>query len=180
MDQKKRLNQTITLVGSHYNRQKAVQYADTYWNSYNPQYQRFEDDCTSFISQCLFAGGIPMVFTKNRNTGWWYRRVDGKRDSWSFSWSVANSLYNYLLAKRSTGLQTVKVEDAKQLELGDVICYDWEGDGRWNHNVIVTRFDDQGDPLVNAHTFNSRHRHWYYQDSPAWTTQTRYAFFHIV
>ncbi|MFL6556136.1 MAG: amidase domain-containing protein, partial [Bacillus sp. (in: firmicutes)] len=36
-----------------YNRLKAVQYAERWWNSYNPAYKKFENDCTNFISQCL-------------------------------------------------------------------------------------------------------------------------------
>lgn len=50
--------------------------------------------------------------------------------------------------------------------IGDVICYDWEGDGRFNHNTIVTAYDADGQPLVNAHTQNSLHRRWEYRDSP--------------
>lgn len=71
------------------------------------------------------------------------------------------------------------VGSAGELLLGDVICYDWEGDGRFNHNTIVTAYDADGQPLVNAHTQNSLHRRWEYRDSPAWTPQTRYVFFRI-
>lgn len=166
------------IVKSGYNRAKAVEYADTHWNRYNPYFRRFEVDCTSFVSQCLLAGGIPMEMSNNRSKGWWYLRRDGgKRDLWSYSWAVAHALFWYLNNKRS---RAVRVERADQLQLGDVICYDWEGDGRWNHNTIVTRFDGSGQPLVNAHTFNSRHRYWEYKDSPAWTPRMKYAFFHIL
>lgn len=43
-----------------YERMKAVQYAERWWNEFNPRYHKFTDDCTNFISQCLHAGGIPM------------------------------------------------------------------------------------------------------------------------
>lgn len=36
-----------------YNRLEAVKYAERWWNSFNPEYRRFEDDCTNYISQCL-------------------------------------------------------------------------------------------------------------------------------
>ena len=42
-----------------YNRQAAVQYANTWWNSNNPAYPVFDVDCTNYISQCLRAGGHP-------------------------------------------------------------------------------------------------------------------------
>lgn len=63
--------------------------------------------------------------------------------------------------------------------MGDVICYDFEGDGRWNHTTIVVAKDADGMPLVNANTYNSRMRYWAYEDSTAYTPNMKYAFFHI-
>jgi cell wall-associated NlpC family hydrolase len=155
-----------------YNRERAVAYANTYWNSHNPAFRFFRtDDCTNFISQCLYAGGFPMVGGRDRAKGWWYRQ--GRPDNWSYSWAVANSFYWFL---RSRAQQVLRVED---LQLGDVICYDFEGDGRWNHSAIVTYKDENGQAYVNAHTNNSQYRYWPYQDSAAWTPRIKYAFFHI-
>ncbi len=185
-----RNNQVITVnknppskggsVSAGYDRMKAVQYAEMHWNAPNSNYIYFpQDDCTNFASQCLHAGGIPMEFSNRRDRGWWYRRRGGRQDNWSYSWTVAHSFYRYLKSGSSGGLRTREVQSPEQLQPGDVICYDWEGDGRWNHNVIVTNFDPNGAPLVNAHTANSRQRYWEYKDSPAWTPRTKYAFFHI-
>lgn len=63
--------------------------------------------------------------------------------------------------------------------MGDVICYDFEGDGRWNHTTIVVAKDADGMPLVNANTYNSRMRYWAYEDSTAYTPNMKYTFFHI-
>ncbi|MFC4075857.1 amidase domain-containing protein [Salinithrix halophila] len=161
-------------AGTGYNRMQAVQYAETWWNGANPRYRKFTDDCTNFISQCLHAGGIPMDFSRRRDSGWWYR---GSRENWSYSWTVAHSLVNWLTKGRTARAR--QVEDPRQLTPGDVICYDWEGDGRWQHNTIVTALDPAGMPLVNAHTVNSRHRYWDYRDSHAWTPKIRYRFFRI-
>ncbi|GAE48034.1 hypothetical protein JCM21738_5090 [Mesobacillus boroniphilus JCM 21738] len=43
--------------GFKYDRLKAVQYAERWWNDYNPAYKKFEVDCTNYISQCLHQGG---------------------------------------------------------------------------------------------------------------------------
>ncbi|MNN92744.1 putative amidase domain protein [compost metagenome] len=67
-----------------------------------------------------------------------------------------------------------------ELDIGDVICYSWDGDGRYGHSTIVTGFDPGGMPLVNAHTVNSRNRYWDYSDSYAWTERTQYRFYHIL
>jgi hypothetical protein len=157
-----------------YNRLKAVQYAERWWNSYNPAYIKFENDCTNFISQCLHQGGAPMRGYPNRTIGWWLR---GKNYSWS--WAVANALKVYLETSK-TGLRAREVNSPDQLLLGDVICYDFQGNGRFDHNTIVTGKDANGMPLVNAHTYNSRQRYWAYEDSSAYTPNIQYKFFSIV
>lgn len=157
-----------------YNRLKAVQYAERWWNSYNPAYKKFENDCTNFISQCLHVGGAPMRGYPNRGAGWWLRS-----SNWSYSWTVAHSLRLYL-ANSKSGLRAREVGSPDELLLGDVICYDFEGDGRFNHNTIVTGKDAYGMPLVNAHTYNSRMRYWAYEDSSAYTPNIKYKFFTIV
>lgn len=156
-----------------YDRLAAVKYAEHWWNSYNPAYQKFDVDCTNYISQCLRAGGAPMHGMPMRDKGWWYQT-----NNWSYSWAVAHSLRWYLSGS-SEGLQGKEVESATDLYPGDVICYDFQGDGRWDHNTIVVTKDANGMPLVNAHTDNSRHRYWSYEDSTAWTPQIQYKFFQI-
>jgi len=156
-----------------YDRLAAVQYAERWWNSYNPQYRKFEVDCTNYVSQCLRAGGAPMRGAPNRNQGWWY-----SGSNWSYSWAVAHSLRWYL-AGSTQGLTGTEVDSPAELQPGDVICYDFEGDGRWNHNTIVVAKDAYGMPLVNAHTSNSRQRYWSYEDSTAYTPNIQYKFFRI-
>lgn len=170
-----------------YNRMNAKAYADRWWNGYNPAFPAFPVDCTNFISQCLFAGGAPMNYTNNRNRGWWFdqnlwvaraRQRAWTAEPWSYSWAVAHSLYWYLRTSQ-TGLRGRLVERATDLQIGDVINYDWEGDGRFTHSTMVTGFDASGQPLVNAHTNSSLRRLWSYRDSPAWSPATKYAFFQI-
>ena len=71
------------------------------------------------------------------------------------------------------------MESAEELSAGDVICYDFEGDGRFYHSTFVVAKDAEGMPLVNAHTENSRHRYWSYEDSTALTPNIKYKFFQI-
>lgn len=156
-----------------YDRRKAVQYAERWWNEFNPAYPKFTDDCTNFISQSLHAGGIPMSGSPNRVKGWWMK---GK--SWSYSWTTAHAFY--LLLANSGGIRTKAVKTPQELNLGDIICIDFEGDGRFDHSLIVTAKDAKGMPLVNAHTTNSRHRYWSYEDSSRYTANIVYKFFAIL
>jgi len=165
--------------GTPYLREEAVAYAERWWNEPNPAYENFEVNCTNYVSQCLFAGGAPMNYTGRRSSGWWYKGYSGKEEVWSFSWAVAAGLQQYLAVPRALGLRAEAVYDPRQLKLGDVICYDWDGSGRVGHNTIVTAFTPDGMPLVNANTVSSRHRYWDYKDSYAWSERTRYYFYHI-
>lgn len=167
-------HEDLERITYYYDRRKAIQYAERWWNDYNPAYQKFTDDCTNYISQCLRAGGAPMRGFSNRSSGWWY---DG--ESWSYSWSVAHS-FRWYLGTSKVGLRATEVQDPRELQLGDIICYDFEGDGRFNHSTIITAKDAYGMPLVNAHTSNSRMRYWSYEDSSAYTDNIEYRFFKIV
>lgn len=157
-----------------YDRRAAVQYAERWWNSYNPKYRTFDVDCTNYVSQCLHAGGAPMYGSPDRAKGWWY-----ENDHWSYSWSVSHSLRWYLSGS-TKGMQGKEVDSADQLMPGDVICYDFQGNGRFDHSTIVVAKDADNFPLVNAHTDNSRHRYWSYEDSTAWTPDIQYKFFQII
>ncbi|MEY8000058.1 amidase domain-containing protein [Clostridium sp. Mt-5] len=137
-----------------YSRTNAVNYAINYAQSPNPAYRYFlvqsdnGGDCTNFISQCLKAGGAPMVFSgKNK---WWYT---GR--SWSVSWAVAGSLYWYLkinAAEKLYGVKGTQVDSVSMLELGDVIFYENKR-GKIQHSAIITSFH-RGYPLISQHTPN--------------------------
>lgn len=155
-----------------YDREAAVWYADKWWDGRNPQYPSFDVDCTNFISQCLRAGGAPMHGSPVRDRGWWITN-----SSWSFSWSVAHSLRWYLGGSKK-GLTAYQVQSAEELNLGDVILYDFQGDGRFDHSTIVTA-KDGASPLVNAHTYDVQKRSWDYKDSYAYRPNAKYIFFRI-
>jgi hypothetical protein len=169
-----RENESVASGKGGYDRLAAVRYAERWWNSYNPSYKSFENDCTNYISQSIHAGGIPMTVHSIKSKGWWMRN-----NSWSYSWAVANAFRWYLSGSKSS-LQTQEKESANQLLPGDVICYDFDGDGHYQHSTIVVAKDSLGEPLVNAHTTNSRMRYWGYEDSTAYTKRIQYKFFHII
>lgn len=157
-----------------YNRLEAVKYAEAWWNGRNPAYKNFQDNCTNYISQCLRAGETPMAGYPNVGSGWWQQQ-----NQWSWSWAVAHSFHSYLL-RNTIGLRAKLVEKPEELLLGDIIIYDFEDDGRWNHTTIVTAKDAKGMPLVNAHSADSRRRYWAYKDSSKYTPRMKYKFFHIL
>lgn len=161
-------------MGQHYDRVRATRYADVWWDDFNPRYPKLPDDCTNFISQCLHAGDLPMKERGDRVNGWWVDKANSA-GSWSYSWTTAHALFQFL--KKHHSIEQVR--QASELKMGDLIFYDWDGSGVYHHSTIVTDFDDRKDPLVNAHTEPSFHRPFAYRDSRAWTPKTRYAFVHM-
>ena len=56
---------------SKYNREKAIVYAQKWAYARNPNYYNFDHvggDCTSFISQCLYAGTGVMNYNRGHST----------------------------------------------------------------------------------------------------------------
>lgn len=163
--------------GERYDRVRALRYAELWWDSVNPSYVQFDsDDCTNFVSQCLLAGNLRMSGGGNRAIGWWFKfGTNDQQANWSYSWSTANALAMWLTNK----VGATATANPQDLKIGDVIFYDWQGNGKYGHSTIVVDFNAMGDPLVNAHTDSSFHRHFQYLDSRAWTPNTRYLFVHV-
>ena len=167
---------TSVVSSQQYDRVRALRYSELWWNGWNPAYVRLVEDCTNFVSQCLYAGRLPMKPALDRASGWWFHRgPEGKENNWSFSWTTSHGLYRFLMNQ----VGATRIHSAQELKVGDVILYDWSGQGTFHHSAIVSDFDHRGDPLVNAHSDSSWHRHYLYLDSRAWTAQTRYAFLHL-
>lgn len=158
--------------GIIYDRQKAVAYSNAWWDKRNPKYPSFENDCTNFISQCLFEGGFRQQFSQYRHEGWW---LQSNHSNWSFSWSVAHSLRWYLiLSKRG-----VEVDSPDKLSVGDIIFYDFDGNGSFQHSTIIVE-KNESSILVNAHTSDSYQRYYLYNDSTAYTPNINYSYIKII
>ena len=70
-----------------YNRTNAVKYARDHANTedYNPAYQNYHfmgGDCTNFVSQCVYAGGMPMITGSGTDAHWFYSS-SGRSPSWT-------------------------------------------------------------------------------------------------
>ncbi|MBU5299509.1 amidase domain-containing protein [Clostridium sporogenes] len=111
---------------SGYNSNLAVEYAKKWAKGRNPNYKDWGDnDCNNFVSQAVYAGGIPISST-------WY---DG-----SYAWIRVINFYNYM---RSTGY-TVGGDDSANSTLGDVIQFYDKSKDNWSHSVIITGSTDDG------------------------------------
>lgn len=137
-----------------FNRNAAANYAQKYCFNYNPNYPNYENaggDCANFASQCAYTGGARMCNTGNdidSYKSWWY--VNGNT---SKSWRYCPTQINYMMMSN-----TYSVSSVNSLSRGDLIYYDWEGDGIWDHVAIVTEINNGC--KVSAHTDNHRDFNW--------------------
>lgn len=154
----------IVVQSGAYNRSGAVNYAYTYVYNYNPAYHKFSADCTNFVSQCLKAGGIPMVDAWWRpywdKDDWYYYRHgtdaydSNNDDDWSWSWVKVETLHWHIRSRLGT-----LVSSPSQLQLGDIVQLNLDdSDPNNDHSMIVTKIDSAGNRYVTYHTTNTKDR----------------------
>ena len=108
-----------------------------YWNTFNPAYRSFTDDCTNFLSQCAVLGGFTAKGFPNsyKNWGyWWYDPSGSPKKGQTRSWTQATALH-YFLLNSGRGFATNRLCD---LHRGDMIFADWNADGMIDHGMILT------------------------------------------
>ncbi|MBB5121994.1 amidase domain-containing protein [Streptomyces eurocidicus] len=133
-----------------YNYAAMAAYAEKYWRNYNPAYRKFNSeggDCTNFISQALRAGGWKNdsgSATDYRN--WWY---DGTAQT--TSWVGANEWAWFTLSSK----RAVNLANVYQMDVGDILQMDFDGDGSKDHSMMTTYRSRAGVPYLTYHSTNT-------------------------
>lgn len=128
-----------------------IEYAHRWAYSHNPAFYNFENiggDCTNFVSQCLYAGGAVMNYT--RDTGWYYSSL---RDR-AAAWTSVEYFYRFIVNNKGVG-PFGRVAPLSQMSAGDVIQLG--ADGRYYHSLLVIAVRG-GVPYAAAHTSNAYDR----------------------
>lgn len=138
---------------------KMAEYA-RYWsdtssgNRYNSSYKRFDNNCTNFLSQALFAGGWRQIngsYGNRNDTGIWDYDLDYYWNP-SYTWT-ASSYLAYFSMRRSWNLGNIW-----NGLIGDILMTDWDpngrSDGKIDHAMMVSGSDSNG-PRISQ---NSPHR----------------------
>lgn len=134
-----------------YDREEAVQYAKTWAYSRNPKYYNFDSvggDCTSFVSQCIYAGAKVMNYNQY---GWYYKNGNNK----SASWSGVEYLYKFLVNNKTVGPYG-REANLSELEKGDLIQLSFDGT-TFGHTLIITDIRN-GSIYIASHTEDSYDR----------------------
>lgn len=136
-----------------YDRDRAVMYARKWALSRNPLFVDFSDaggNCTSFVSQCVYAGCCNMNFT--RDFGWYYISGEDRAPAWSsveyfYDFLVGNP--EFVEANGGTGPFASEVS-RELIQKGDVIQLADES-GDFYHTLIISELQPN-EILVCAHT----------------------------
>ena len=136
-----------------YNRQSVIEYAEKWAFMRNPKYYNFDPvggDCTSFASQCIYAGSKTMNY--NKNLGWYYTNGNNK----SPSWSGVEFLYKFLINNRGVGPYAIETTQNK-IQLGDIAQLSFDGN-QFGHTLVIVKIENkftlQGIKIA-SHTLDS-------------------------
>lgn len=136
-----------------YDRQKTIEYAKKWAFSRNPKYYNFDSvggDCTSFVSQCIYAGSNVMNYTKEK--GWYYINGNNK----SASWSGVEFLYNFLVNNKSVGPYGIQTT-VENIEIGDIAQLSFNGQS-FGHTLVIVNIENRfslSGIKIASHTFDS-------------------------
>lgn len=114
-----------------YNPNLAISYAKKWAYSFNPNYYNFTNiggDCTNFVSQCLYAGNIPMNYS---TYGWFYNSLYSRAPAWT----GVNELWDFATSNKGIGVKFLPCE-INDVDVGDVIQL-YNGN-RYYHTLLVS------------------------------------------
>ena len=142
------------LLSIPYDRRRAVEYARRWALNRNPLFIDFTGqggNCTSFVSQCIFAGAPIMNYTPT--FGWYYVSAEDRAPAWS----GVDELYDFLTgapdftrANMGYGPYATDMINSRAIDIGDVIQLA-NSSGNFYHTLIISGFTDS-DILVCAHS----------------------------
>lgn len=142
-----------------YNREAAAAYAEYWvgrrnkvWNDFTGQ----GGNCQNFVSQCLYAGGIPRDISGGQLWSW--KRTDSsmpENQENTLTWINVKEFRRYISDNRGYGLLAVADAPYLEGEIGDVIQMGFSGN--WSHTVLISHVvtDGQGntiDYLIDSNT----------------------------
>ncbi len=127
---------------------------------------RFPADCTWFVSQALWIGGLPQSSEWQEST-WNILDVASKADFPGPTKAAVNADYfkNYIVNSGLATIEEITWSDntAGGARVGDVIAYDWNPpgpDGIVDHLAIVVSLNSEGYPTIAQHSPARADRYW--------------------
>lgn len=112
-----------------------------------------DSSCTNFISQALWAGGLPenSEWTDDGpGYGYLWQHRPGTPSAWAVEAFLDHVTETYPHAyQEEIDVQRFRENSLPEASIGSVIMYDWEGDGEYDHAAIVTGIEAGDYPEVS-------------------------------
>jgi hypothetical protein len=136
-----------------FDRYAAAAYAVRYALTPNSAYPPYQNDCTSFVSQCMLAGGWTMIggsaWDRQDDDAWWWGKSMFSKAS--YTWGGAHN-FSKFVPKSGRG----KSCSRDDLDVGDVVQI--ADAGHVFHSMIVSSYmcsPDGDGPFMSYHTTNT-------------------------
>ena len=131
---------------------------------YNPEYAYYSSDCVNFVSQCLYAGGMGMVWGDNpaSTSHWWSDtdRVSGTTPQIDNSYTFSSQPWRYTPSFRYfwTSVQGYTELDANESTVypGNPV-YSVYSDNSGGHAAICVGYNAAGATIYNSHNRDIYH-----------------------
>lgn len=155
-----------------YNRKRAIAYAKKWYKKRNKNYKNLSADCTNFVSQCVYNGGMPekvyptsQIDVYKTEKYWYSQHVKRVLNGWttykaisvSSSWINVSDFAAYW-SKRKPVRSFKNVKSAiSYARPGDIIQFKRKGGKRYYHSMIAVEKSNK--TLYNAgHTYSYKKR----------------------
>ena len=148
-----------TLKCDHgFDREKAYEYAITWVGRRNTsKWHTYSANCVNFVSQVMYAGGIPMDHYGSEQWKWYSTKKNTKNTASGFvySWTYVPSIVSYFKNNTGYGLCGKYNDNLYLGDKGDIIVVGSTGPTRHVVSVVGQIKDENGkvvDLLVNSNT----------------------------
>lgn len=132
-------------------------------------------DCTNFVSQCLKAGGMPMVTGNRDSSAAWFFNGYSNTSQYSATWTGATQFSPYWGTncsgsgnRKAYAMEIMTISEAynklhtlrNQLKPGDIIQFTNSTDNSYRKHSIIIHDITDSDILYSQHSLNSNSNIW--------------------
>ena len=172
----------------NYDGEKAAKWAVANYDK--QEFKKFKNNCAFYASNALWQGGLSKSdiwtdswvqdYGKSQSDGKWVYRLVRHHTLATRTMRLADDLHKYL--EKMPDVEKFEVSDWSnnsldgKTKIGDIISYDWDGDGEIDHVAMVTKLTNEGYPEVTEINDSGKarpNRFWSWQfTANKWTKES--------
>ena len=153
------LNKTYTTMKCDhgFDHEAAYNYAIKWVGKRNTEWHTYNANCVNYVSQVMYAGGIPMDHLGSEQWKWYSTKRNTKNvaEGFVYSWTYVPAIVSYFKNNEGYGLCGKYDENIYLGDIGDVVVVGTTGPNRHVVSVVGQIKNEKGevvDLLVNSNT----------------------------